>query len=171
MSFQVRAGEILGIAGVDGNGQSELVEALTGLGRVDQGEILISGTPITNLSPGQIRKKRVAHIPEDRNTSGLCKEMTIGENLIAIILDQPPLSKHGVIRSREVNELAAKLVKEYDIRPANHRIRTANLSGGNKQKVIVAGSVGRRRPLNCSSHLGVVDIGSIEFIRLSYCTA
>ncbi|HBN94674.1 MAG TPA: ABC transporter ATP-binding protein [Firmicutes bacterium] len=166
ISFQVHAGEILGIAGVDGNGQSELVEVLTGLSKIEQGEITILGTPIANLSPGEIRKRRVAHIPEDRNTSGLCKEMTVGENLIATTLDNPPLSKHRVIKFQEVNTLASKLVKEYDIRPANHRIRTENLSGGNKQKVIVAREVSEDADLLIAAHpTRGVDIGSIEFIR------
>jgi len=166
VSFQVHAGEILGIAGVDGNGQSELVEVLTGLRRVDQGDIFVSGTKITNLPPGEIRERGVSHIPEDRNRSGLCAELTVAENLVATKLKRPPLSKNGVIRGQAVRELASRLVEEYDIRPGDYRIPTRNLSGGNRQKVVVAREVSEDAQLLIAAHpTRGVDIGSIEFIR------
>jgi len=166
VSFQVHAGEILGIAGVDGNGQSELVEVLTGLRRAEQGEVLVSGRNITNLAPGEIRRQGVAHIPEDRNRSGLCADLTVADNLIATKLRRPPLSKKGIIRGQAVRELASKLVDEYDIRPGNYRIPARNLSGGNRQKVVVAREVSEDAELlNADPATRGVDIGSIEFIR------
>lgn len=166
VSFQVRAGEILGITGVDGNGQSELVEVLTGLRRAERGEVRVAGTNITNLPPGEIRRRGVAHIPEDRNRSGLCADMSVAENLVATKLLRPPLSKWGIVKRPAVWELAARLVNEYDIRPGNYRIPARNLSGGNRQKVVVAREVSEDAKLLIAAHpTRGVDIGSIEFIR------
>ncbi len=166
LSFQVHAGEILGIAGVDGNGQTELVEVLTGLRKAEGGQITVSGANITNLSPGKIREKGVAHISEDRNAVGLCQDFTMAENLIATRLERRPFSKHRVIKLDAVRKEANDLIQEYDIRPANQNVVGRNLSGGNKQKVIVAREVSEDAQLLIAAHpTRGVDIGSIEFIR------
>ena len=146
MSLHVKTGEIVGVAGIDGNGQSELVEAITGLRKVEKGKILLCGKDITNQSPRKVRESGLSHIPEDRNTRGLNRAMTIEENLIAVRLDQP--------------------LEQFDIRPADYNLPTSSLSGGNAQKVVVAREVSLGNKLLVASQpTRGVDIGAIELIR------
>ncbi|RCW43759.1 nucleoside ABC transporter ATP-binding protein [Halanaerobium sp. MA284_MarDTE_T2] len=167
VSFEIKEGEILGVAGIDGNGQTELVEALTGLRKVESGEIKIRGEEITNKSPLEIRHHGVSHIPEDRNKTGLCKELTIQENLIANKLpDDPYSSKIGIINFKRVKNFAEELIDKFDIRPPKTDVKMQNLSGGNAQKVIVAREVAEDAGLIIASQpTRGIDIGSIEFIR------
>jgi len=166
ISLNVRRGEILGIAGVDGNGQSELVEVLTGLRNVQSGEVRLKDKLINNLSPEEIRDTGLAHIPEDRNIMGVCKEMTIEENLIANKLFEAPFSKGIRIRFNKVKEYVNDLIEKFDIRPPNPSIEVGDLSGGNTQKVVVAREVAEGADLLVASQpTRGVDIGSMEFIR------
>jgi len=166
ISFEIYEGEILGIAGVDGNGQSELIEVLTGLRQAESGEILIRGHNVVNNSPLEIRERKVAHIPEDRNTTGVCKEMTIKENLVANKLFKKPFSHGIMINFKKVKEYATELVSKFDIRPPRPEIVVENLSGGNMQKVIVAREVAEDADLLVAAHpTRGIDVGSIEFIR------
>lgn len=172
MSFTVRAGEIVGIAGIDGNGQSELIEAITGLRKVEKGEIFLDGKNITNLSPKKIRKSGLAHIPEDRNIRGLNKSMNIKDNLIAVDIDEPYNSAALLMKEKAQIAKAEEMIEKFDIRPADYKIMTGSLSGGNAQKVIVAREVSMNKKLLVASQpTRGVDIGAIEFIRNTLETA
>lgn len=166
VSFNIRRGEVLGIAGVDGNGQSELVEALTGLRKVENGDIKLNNKSIKNLSPIKIRHVGISHIPEDRNKRGLNRKFTIKENLIGGKYYKEPLCKGIQLKESKIREYAEMLVEKFDIRPANIDVSTQNLSGGNAQKIVVAREVDLDTDLLIASQpTRGVDIGSIEFIR------
>ncbi len=166
LSFAVHAGEIVGIAGIDGNGQSELIEAIAGLRRVEKGQVLLSGVDITNKSPKKIRQTGLAHIPEDRNLRGLNRVMSITDNLVAASLDGREICQHGIMKQGRMLAKAHELVKEFDIRPTDPTIRTSSLSGGNAQKVVVAREVSLGSKLLIASQpTRGVDIGAIEAIE------
>ena len=166
VSFDVREGEIVGIAGVDGNGQSELVEAIAGLRRVEKGKILLGGKDITNYSPKMARQAGLTHIPEDRNLRGLNRALTIEDNLIAWKFEDAPFTKGIVRRKKEVRRYAEKLIKQFDIRPTEPDVATQSLSGGNAQKIVVAREVDADGKLLIASQPSRgVDIGAIESIR------
>ncbi len=166
ISFELRRGEILGIAGVDGNGQKELVEAITGLREVEKGEIIFKKEEITNRSPGAIRDKGISHIPDDRNVRGLNRELDISENFVSTKFRQKRFSGSINLKSREIEIFSRDMIKKFDIRPDNPGIITKNLSGGNAQKVVVARELeGNSDLLIASQPTRGVDIGSIETIR------
>jgi simple sugar transport system ATP-binding protein len=166
MSFHVNEGEIVGVAGIDGNGQSELIEAITGLRRVEKGHVILNGVDITNKSPRKIRDAGLAHIPEDRNRRGLNRTMTIRDNLVAVEIDEAPISRGILLNIPAQDERAEKLVREFDIRPSDYHLPTSSLSGGNAQKVVVAREVGMEKKLLIASQpTRGVDIGAIESIR------
>ena len=161
ISFDVKAGEIVGIAGIDGNGQSELIEAIAGLRKVEKGNVILGGTDITNKSVKKIREAGLTHIPEDRNTRGLNRAFTIADNLVEVELDKTPIVKGGIINKR-----AEEMIKKFDIRPADGSLPTSSLSGGNAQKVVVAREVNLGGKLLIASQpTRGVDIGAIESIR------
>lgn len=166
MSLHVDEGEIVGIAGIDGNGQSELIEAITGLRRVEKGSVVLNGVDITNRSPRKVREAGLSHIPEDRNIRGLNRNMSIEDNLIAVEIDKPPYSK-GIFMNRAASEkYAEEMTAQFDIRPADYRLPTSSLSGGNAQKVVVAREVSMKKKLLVASQpTRGVDIGAIESIR------
>lgn len=166
VSFDVRAGEIVGIAGVDGNGQSELIEAITGLRRVEKGKVLLDGEDITNYSPKKARKSGLTHIPEDRNLRGLNRAMTIEDNLIAWKFEDRPFARGITRHKKEIRQYAEKLIKQFDIRPTEPDVLTRSLSGGNAQKIVVAREVDADGKLLIASQPSRgVDIGAIESIR------
>lgn len=167
VSFDVKAGEIVGIAGVDGNGQSELAEAIAGLRKVEKGSITLDGTDITNKSPRNIRDAGLTHIPEDRNRMGLNRQASIADNIVVSGIRKEPYSKLGfLVNRKEINTAADKLVKEFDVRPPNAQALTSALSGGNAQKVVVAREVsGATKLLVASQPTRGIDIGAIESIR------
>lgn len=165
VSLEVKAGEIVGIAGIDGNGQSEFIEAITGLRKVEKGKVVLDGVDITNYSPKKVRESGLAHIPEDRNTRGLNRNLSIEENMIAVQLDS--LFKKGlVLDKKKSSEYANEQAEKFDIRPRDPRISTQSLSGGNAQKVVVAREVSiGGKLLVASQPTRGVDIGAIESIR------
>ncbi len=166
MSLHVKAGEIVGIAGIDGNGQSELIEAITGLRKVEKGKVLLCGQDITNMNPKKVRESGLSHIPEDRNTRGLNRAMSIEENLIAVRLDKPPFTKGMMMNKPEQDKYAKDMVSQFDIRPTDYNLPTSSLSGGNAQKVVVAREVSLGNKLLVASQpTRGVDIGAIELIR------
>ena len=167
ISFDVKAGEIVGIAGVDGNGQSELVEAIAGLREVERGRVTLAGVDITNKSPKLIRETGLAHIPEDRNRMGLNRQASITDNIIITRLRKPPFAKGGlVLDEAAAQKTAEELVKEYDVRPPRAEALTSSLSGGNAQKVVVAREVTEvKKLLIASQPTRGIDIGAIESIR------
>ena len=167
ISFNVREGEIVGIAGVDGNGQSELVEAIAGLRKVEKGHIRLCGQDITNKSPKKIREQGLAHIPEDRNTIGLDRANTIAENMVVCSIDEAPYTKYGfVLDYKAINKKAEELIKKFDVRPPEPNVVTSAMSGGNAQKVVVAREVDLvKKFLIASQPTRGIDIGAIESIR------
>jgi general nucleoside transport system ATP-binding protein len=166
VSFEVRGGEIVGVAGVQGNGQTELVEALTGLRLAEQGQITIAGQDVTHASPRQITEVGTAHIPEDRQRDGLVLNYPVADNMILNTYYLPPIAEGWVMQDRAVRERAERLVAEYDVRTPNIMTPVKNLSGGNQQKVIVARELGRPVKLIIASQpTRGLDVGSIEYIH------
>lgn len=164
VSFSVKPGEILGIAGVEGNGQTELIEAVAGLRPVFAGDILIDGVDITRRSVAQRHDAGLSHIPEDRHRRGLILEYTVANNLILGV--QKYFSSNGIIDRGRVMENAIREITSFDIRPPNPLLAARSLSGGNQQKVVVAREMGRGfSVLLASQPTRGVDVGAIEFIH------
>ncbi len=166
ISFKIHESEILGIAGVEGNGQSELVKVITGLMESTEGEIFINGKKITNEWPKEIRKSGIGIIPEDRYAQGLCIDMKISNNLIAGYHDREEYSRHGIMKFDQIERNSNSLIDKYDIRVADRNGNVSQLSGGNAQKVIIAREFESDPSLLIASQpTRGVDIGSIEFIH------
>lgn len=166
VSFQVRAGEILGIAGVQGNGQTELVEALTGLRSPVRGRVRILGTDTTHTPPREILEKGVGHIPEDRHKHGMVLSYPIVDNLVLSTYYQAPFAHGMVIDGKAIDENGQKLIAEFDIRTPSEYALAGTLSGGNQQKLIVAREFSRPIKLLISAQpTRGLDVGSIEFIH------
>jgi simple sugar transport system ATP-binding protein len=166
LDLDVRSGEILGVAGVQGNGQRELVEALTGLRPAEAGLILLDGEDITHFTPRKVTQKKVAHIPEDREKHGLIMSYSIADNLVLNQYYEAPFSRRGVINHEAIRENGQELVDKYDIRTPSVMNLAGSLSGGNKQKVIVAREFSRPvKLLIASQPTRGLDVGSIEFIH------
>jgi simple sugar transport system ATP-binding protein len=166
LSLEVRAGEILGVAGVQGNGQREFVEALTGLRSMESGRVTIAGEDATGKSPRAITELDVAHIPEDREKHGFVGSYTIAENLVLNRYYRAPFSRRAVLDRKEIAENGARLVKQFDVRTPSIYTHAGNLSGGNKQKVIVAREFSRPvKLLIANQPTRGIDVGSIEFIH------
>lgn len=166
ISFSIRAGEILGVAGVEGNGQSELLKVLTGLYIPNKGSIRLDGADIVSAWPRELRKKGVGIIPEDRYAEGLCKTMTITENCVCGYHYEPDVSQHGFMRTKACCKKRDDLINEYDIRVADPDGTIGQLSGGNAQKVIIGRELARNPKLIIAAQpTRGVDIGSIEFIH------
>ena len=168
VSFNVHRGEVLGIAGVEGNGQSELVKVLSGIQLATEGSVRIKGDDITNAYPAKLRKKHIGIVPEDRYAEGLCRDMTLSENCIAGYHKQPQLSRFGLIRNKEAMRRTKEYIKKYDIRIVDERGNLSQLSGGNAQKIIIAREFESNPSLIIASQpTRGVDVGSIEFIHKS----
>ncbi len=166
VSFQVRSGEIVGIAGVQGNGQSELVESLTGLRSTVAGSIRLAGEDITDQSPRHIHDRGVAHVPEDRQRMGLVMPFPVYENIVLDSYHREPYSGRVQMRWNEARRAATELVDQYDVRTPSVETPAGSLSGGNQQKVIVAREFARdTRLVIASQPTRGVDVGSIEYIH------
>jgi simple sugar transport system ATP-binding protein len=166
VSFSVRAGEILGIAGVQGNGQTELVEALTGLRKAISGRITMLGQETTNKTSRPIIEAGVAHVPEDRQRYGLVLPYPISDNLVLCTYYLSPFAKNGVLDHTVVDENARQLVREFDVRTPSPYIPASKLSGGNQQKVIIARELSRPISLLIANQpTRGLDVGSIEYIH------
>jgi simple sugar transport system ATP-binding protein len=166
VSFEVRAGEIVGIAGVDGNGQTELIEAITGLRRLESGTIEVAGQPVHARNPRDMLDAGVGHIPEDRQRRGLVLEFTIAENIGLHDYAKPPDAKWGWLFPARMVELAGRLIKEFDVRGGGPQTRAGGLSGGNQQKVVVAREVSRDpKVLIAAQPTRGLDVGAIEFLH------
>jgi general nucleoside transport system ATP-binding protein len=165
-SFDVHAGEVLGIAGVQGNGQTELVYALTGLTPVISGEISIMGKLVHHSSPRSILERGVAHIPEDRQRHGLILSFPVFDNMVLCTYYLPPFAKGVTLQQKVILEKAGKLVEQFDVRTPNVFVPVSTLSGGNQQKVIVAREFSRPiKLLIASQPTRGLDVGSIEYIH------
>jgi len=170
VSFQLKRGEILGLAGVTGNGQTELLEALTGIRGIENGEIKLESKTISGrnifLNPRDLREKEIAHVPEDRQRMGLVTEFNASENTIFGYHYKKPFSNSSILNGEIINNHTKHLMNEYDVRPQSPFLKTSNFSGGNQQKIILS------RELNTDPKVLIVgqptrgvDIGAIEFIH------
>ncbi len=167
LSLDVRAGEIVGLAGVEGNGQRELVEAITGMRTPAAGTISLEGHDVTGASPRRIADLGVGHVPEDRNRHGVVGPFPIADNVVLNRYHQRPFSQRLLRRESAGRELATRLVEQFDVRTPGIDVAVENLSGGNQQKVIVAREVSRPglRLLVVAQPTRGLDVGSIEFIH------
>ncbi len=166
VSFSVRSGEIVGIAGVEGNGQRELISTITGFAPVSSGSVTMLGNDISKMTINQLRQKGMVHIPEDRMEMGIAHDMTIGENMMAAKLDDPKYTKGLFTNEAAMDEDVAKWIKEYTVVCASGKQRIGNLSGGNVQKVVVAREfTSYNELLICDQPTRGIDVGATEFIR------
>jgi len=166
LSIQVRAGEIVAIAGVQGNGQTELVEALTGLAPPQAGTIGVGGRALDHVSPRAVLRAGVAHVPEDRVRDGLIATFSIAENLVLNAYDMAPFARGPLMDVDAVQLSARERVREFDIRAPSVDVSVGNLSGGNQQKVIIARELSRPiRLLIASQPTRGLDVGSIEYVH------
>ena len=166
ISFDVRAGEILGIAGVDGNGQTELIEVLTGLRKISSGRILLNGKEISNQLPRAISESGVSHIPEDRHKRGLILDFSISENMALQTYFHPAFNRYGFLDYAAMDKHAAKLIEEFDVRTPSIHTPARALSGGNQQKAIIAREVDKNPDLLIAAQpTRGLDVGAIEFIH------
>jgi ABC-type uncharacterized transport system ATPase subunit len=166
VSLQVQAGEVLGIAGVQGNGQTQLVEALTGLRRVESGRVTILGKDATHATPRAITEVGTAHVPEDRQQDGLVLSFPVEDNLVLNTYYVPPFARGLVLQQSEIEKAARERVELFDVRTPSIFVPVSSLSGGNQQKVIVAREFSRPiRLLIASQPTRGLDVGSIEYIH------
>ena len=165
IDLSVHAGEILGIAGVGGNGQSELAECVLGLREPTAGTITIGGADVAHDDPKRTRRRGVAFVPEDRRREGLVLAFTVADNFILGKQDQEPFSRRGVLDDRVIGANGDRLSKEFDVRPPNARAIVGNLSGGNQQKVVLGRELSERPQLIVVSQpTRGLDIGSTEYV-------
>ncbi|MBR1566949.1 MAG: ATP-binding cassette domain-containing protein, partial [Oscillospiraceae bacterium] len=167
LDLQVHAGEIIGIAGIDGNGQTELVEVITGLRRGTKGQVLVNGTDVFNKPPAFGFQHGVSSIPADRQKHGLVLDFSIEDNLILQNYEKHPFSEGNVLRRDSIFAHATQSIEKYDIRPANSEKRPAGtLSGGNQQKVIIAREVQNDKDLLIAVNpTRGLDVGAIEYVH------
>lgn len=166
VSFEVRSGEILGIAGVAGNGQSELEEAIAGLRRSESGQIEICGQNVTHASPQKIGEAGLAHIPSDRYQRGMLQDFNVAENLVLERFDQPPFTRHGMLDWKEIYQEAGDLVSTFDVRTPSVHTMAGKLSGGNTQKMILARELARKPSvLLAAQPTRGLDVSAIEFVH------
>jgi ABC-type uncharacterized transport system ATPase subunit len=166
VSFDVRAGEIVGIAGVAGNGQSELLEAIAGIRKPSSGEIFLNGRNVDRADPAALREMGLAHIPEDRHHMGLVLKFEQCENAVLGYHRKAAYSRGPLLNLDAIRKDAMEQIEKYDIRPPNPRLQTADFSGGNQQKIVVAREIERNpKLLIIGQPTRGVDIGAIEFIH------
>lgn len=166
VSLQVRAGEILGLAGVSGNGQRELAEVITGLRAPTEGEVILEGRSITGWSPGEITRQGLSYIPEERMRDGMIREFNVSENLILREHHQDPYAQRTFLNFREIARRSAELVERFNVKTPSLETPVKNLSGGNIQKLILARELSRDpRVLIASQPTRGLDIGATEYVH------
>ena len=166
VSLEVRAGEIIGIAGVAGNGQTELEEVISGLRKSTSGKKFVCGKEITNMPPHAVGIARVAHIPTDRYKTGLISDFKISENSVLQRIDRFPFTKKGTLQWKEIAKEATRLVKQFDVRTPSINTNAGKLSGGNAQKLILARELAREpNVLIAAQPTRGLDISAIEYVH------
>ncbi|MCD8242083.1 MAG: ATP-binding cassette domain-containing protein, partial [Lachnospiraceae bacterium] len=166
VSFVVREGEVLGIAGVDGNGQSELISAIIGLTKASAGEVRLNGENILGRTPKQILDMGLSNIPFSRQTEGTVMSFSVVDNLILKEEWNPPYCRHGVLQKKVIQERSREMIEKYSIKANDPDTRVENMSGGNQQKVIIAREIEREHKLLLACHpTHGLDIGATEFIH------
>ncbi|PWU24214.1 MAG: heme ABC transporter ATP-binding protein [Candidatus Rokuibacteriota bacterium] len=166
VSFTVRAGEILGVAGVEGNGQSELVETLAGVLHPCEGEVLVDAVDVTRAHPSTLHEHGLSAIPEDRHGWGLVLDMSVAENLALAAVPEGRFTRYGLLRRRAIRAQARHLLEEYDVRPPDPDLRVASLSGGNQQKVVLARELARQpKVLVAAQPTHGLDVGAADYVQ------
>jgi simple sugar transport system ATP-binding protein len=166
VSFEVRAGEIVGIAGIDGNGQTELIDAISGLRAIAAGSCRIGGVEVTRRSARDCYACGLGHVPEDRQRRGLVLEFSIAENLALHDFREEPDSRLGWLFPRRLVERARRLIQEFDVRGGGPQSRAGGLSGGNQQKLVLAREIDRDpKVLIAAQPTRGLDVGAIEFVH------
>ncbi|HPH94403.1 MAG TPA: ABC transporter ATP-binding protein [Anaerolineaceae bacterium] len=166
ISFEVRSGEVLGIAGIQGNGQTELAEALTGLRKVHGGRVILNDKESTGRPPRQLIENGLGHVPEDRQRHGLVLPFAIADNMMLCTYYQEPFAQKGVLQNQAIDANSRKLIEQFDVRTPSPYVSAGKLSGGNQQKVIVARELSRPiRLLVANQPTRGLDVGSIEYIH------
>jgi simple sugar transport system ATP-binding protein len=162
----VRSGEILGIAGVSGNGQRELAESITGLRKITGGKVFLEGEDITGLVPAEITERMLSYIPEERMRDGMIKNFTVAENLILREHHKQPYSRSGFLNLRDISNHADQLIKKFHVKTPSRETFAKNLSGGNIQKVVLAREISRSpRVIVAAQPTRGLDIGATEYVR------
>ncbi|KDN57588.1 ABC transporter ATP-binding protein [Exiguobacterium sp. AB2] len=166
LDLQIRSGEILGIAGIDGNGQTELIEAISGLKKPEGGKIFLNGNDVTGFTPRKVTESGVGHIPQDRHKHGLVLDYSIRDNMVLQTYYKEPFSKRGMMNYKAVAEKAKALIEKFDVRTPSVDVPARALSGGNQQKAIIAREVDRSPDLLIAAQpTRGLDVGAIEFIH------
>ena len=167
LSLKVRKGEIVGIAGVDGNGQKELVAAITSLAKVSEGTIKINGKEIQNTKVKNVIKNKISVIPEDRQKRGLVLDFSVSENTVLERYTERPYSRKGILDFQKIKEFAKKIIKDYDVRPEKcHKLPVRALSGGNQQKIIIGREIANNPDLLIAVQpTRGLDVGAIEYVH------
>jgi simple sugar transport system ATP-binding protein len=166
ISFDVRGGEIVGIAGVDGNGQTELIDAIAGLRRAQAGRIVVGGTDVTADNPKHVLDAGLGHIPEDRQRRGLILDFSLAENLALHDYDSPPASRLGWLYPSRLVARARQLLRQFDVRGGGPQTPAGGLSGGNQQKVVLAREIDRNPSvLIAAQPTRGLDVGAIEYVH------
>lgn len=166
LDLQIRAGEVLGIAGIDGNGQTELIEAISGLKKPESGKVLLNGKDVTGHTPRKMTEAGIGHIPQDRHKHGLVLDYSIRDNMVLQTYYKEPFSKRGLMNYKAVAEKAKALIEKFDVRTPSIDVPARALSGGNQQKAIIAREVDRSPDLLIAAQpTRGLDVGAIEFIH------
>ncbi|WP_132242535.1 ABC transporter ATP-binding protein [Marinisporobacter balticus] len=168
LSLKVHAGEILGIAGIDGNGQRELIEGIIGLRKIESGKICMIQKDITGRTPKEILESKISTIPEDRQKRGLVLDFSVEENMILENYYKEPFSRKGILNKNKINYFAKELIQKFDIRPEDETLKARALSGGNQQKVIIARELTNDPELLIAAQpTRGLDVGAIEYVHKS----
>jgi general nucleoside transport system ATP-binding protein len=166
INLELHSGEILGIAGVSGNGQRELAEVMAGLRQPTSGKIFLNGEDVTNLSVDHLIKKRLSYIPEERMRDGMIKDFTVAENMILREHNQPIFSKHGFLKLRHISEHTKQLIDQYNVKTPSQKTLAKSLSGGNIQKIVLSRELSRNpRTIIAAQPTRGLDIGAAEYVR------
>lgn len=166
LDLQIRAGEVLGIAGIDGNGQTELIEAISGLKKPESGKVILNGKDVTGYTPRKMTEAGIGHIPQDRHKHGLVLDFSIRDNMVLQTYYKEPFSKRGLMNYKAVAEKAKALIEKFDVRTPSIDVPARALSGGNQQKAIIAREVDRSPDLLIAAQpTRGLDVGAIEFIH------
>jgi simple sugar transport system ATP-binding protein len=166
VSLELCSGEILGIAGVSGNGQRELAESITGLRRITSGRVLLEGEDVTNFAPGDLTDRMLSYIPEERMRDGMIKNFSVAENMILREHHKPPFSRSGFLNLRDISAHSDELIKKFRVKTPSHDTLAKNLSGGNIQKVVIAREFSRNpRVILAAQPTRGLDIGATEYVR------
>jgi ABC-type uncharacterized transport system ATPase subunit len=167
VDLEIHSAEILGIAGVSGNGQRELAEAITGLRKVTGGHVYLEGSQVTGHAPGDLTERMLSYIPEERMHDGMIKDFTVAENMILREHHKPPFSRFGFLNLKEISDHTRRLIKLFDIKTPSQETLVKNLSGGNIQKIVLAREISRSpRVIVAAQPTRGLDIGATEYVRM-----